>query len=100
MEMYRRLVGRLIYLSFTRPDLAYVVYILSQFLHEPHRDHWDAALRVVFPGQGILLRSDCDLNLLGWCDSDWTSYPFTKLFLFGWLVVLGRSPVFGRQRSR
>ena len=46
-ESYRRLVGRLIYLSFTRPDLAYSVHILSQFLQEQRQDHWEAALRVV-----------------------------------------------------
>ena len=40
-------VGRLIYLSYTRPDLAYDVYILSQFLGVPRRDHWDAVVRVV-----------------------------------------------------
>ncbi|GAA0163351.1 transmembrane signal receptor [Lithospermum erythrorhizon] len=34
-ERYQRLVGRLIYLSFTRPDLAYSVHILSQFLQAP-----------------------------------------------------------------
>ncbi|CAH9096264.1 unnamed protein product, partial [Cuscuta epithymum] len=46
-EPYRRLVGRLVYLAVTRPDLAYVVHILSQFLHNPSQDHWHAALRVV-----------------------------------------------------
>lgn len=74
-EQYRRLVGRLIYLSFTRPDLAYAVHVLSQFLQKPRQDHWDAALRVVrylknSPGQGILLRADSELTLSGWCDSD------------------------------
>ena len=97
-ERYRRLVGRLIYLSFTRPDLAYAVHILAQFMQAPRVEHWDAALRVVrylkgSPGQGILLPSSCDLHLVGWCDSDWASCPLTRRSLTGWIVFLGGSPI-------
>ncbi|CAH9142456.1 unnamed protein product [Cuscuta epithymum] len=97
-ESYRRLVGRLIYLSFTRPDLAYVVHILSQFMQAPRQDHWMAALRVVrylkgSPGQGILFSSICDLTLTGWCDSDWASCPLTRRSLTGWIIFLGYSPI-------
>ncbi|KAL2903744.1 Retrovirus-related Pol polyprotein from transposon TNT 1-94, partial [Bienertia sinuspersici] len=97
-ERYRRLVGRLIYLSFTRPDLAYAVHILAQFMQAPRMEHWDAALRVVrylkgSPGQGILLPSNCDLRLIGWCDSDWASCPLTRRSLTGWIVFLGGSPI-------
>ncbi|XP_026378729.1 uncharacterized protein LOC113273183 [Papaver somniferum] len=68
VEKYRRLVGRLIYLSVTRPDLAYSVHILSQFMQQPRMEHWEAAFHVVrylkkCPGQGILLRSDSGLSL-------------------------------------
>ncbi|CAM9000675.1 unnamed protein product [Rhodiola kirilowii] len=97
-ERYRRLVGRLIYLAVTRPDLAYSVHILSQFMQAPKEVHWEAALRVVrylkrCPGQGILLRSDSALELEGWCDSDWASYPLTRRSLTGWFVLLGLSPM-------
>ncbi|XP_056692467.1 uncharacterized mitochondrial protein AtMg00240-like [Spinacia oleracea] len=82
-EAYRRLVGRLVYLVVTLPDLAYSVYILSQFMQDPRVDHWDATLRVVrylkgTPGQGILLRADSNLTLQGWCDSDWAVCPITR----------------------
>lgn len=97
-EQYRRLIGRLIYLGVTRPDLAYSVHILSQFMQKPREDHWEAALRLVRylkknPGQGILLRADNNLSLEGWCDSDWASCPLTRRSLSGWFVLLGYSPV-------
>ncbi|RVW73678.1 Retrovirus-related Pol polyprotein from transposon RE2 [Vitis vinifera] len=97
-ESYRRLVGRLIYLAVTRPDLAYSVHVLSQFMQEPRIEHWEAALRVIrylkgTPGQGILLRADSDLSLQGWCDSDWAACPVTRRSLSGWLVFLGQSPI-------
>nr|KYP36800.1 Copia protein [Cajanus cajan] len=97
-ERYRRLIGRLIYLTVTRPELSYCVHILAQFMQNPLQAHWDAALRVVrylkgHPGQGIILQSNCDLQLYGWCDSDWASCPLPRRSLTGWIVFLGQSPI-------
>ena len=63
---YRRLVGQLIYLTITRPELCYAMHILSQFTQEPKEQHMEAAKQVLRylkgnPGQGILLRSDSNL---------------------------------------
>lgn len=44
---YRRVVGRLIYLSISRPDLAYTVHILSQFMDKPTVAQWDAVMKIV-----------------------------------------------------
>ncbi|XP_019094592.1 PREDICTED: uncharacterized protein LOC109129976 [Camelina sativa] len=95
---YRQLVGRLIYLSVTRPDLSYVIHILSQFMHAPKAAHWAAALRVVRylksnPGQGILLQAGTDLRISAWCDSDHGGCPLSRRSLTAWVIQIGGSPV-------
>ncbi|KAJ3704232.1 hypothetical protein LUZ61_007937 [Rhynchospora tenuis] len=97
-EKYRRLIGRLIYLTITRPELCYSVHILAQFMQDPLQAHYEAALRVVRflkgnPGQGVLLRADGDLQLNAFCDSDWASCPLTRRSLSGYFVMLGSSPI-------
>ncbi|KAJ4749494.1 Retroelement pol polyprotein-like [Rhynchospora pubera] len=104
-EKYRRLIGRLIYLTFTRPELCYAVHVLAQFMQAPLQTHYDAALRVVrylkgHPGQGILLRTDSDLKLYGYCDSDWASCPITRRSLTGYFVKLGNSPISWRTKKQ
>ncbi|XP_019242656.1 PREDICTED: uncharacterized protein LOC109222801, partial [Nicotiana attenuata] len=43
---YQKLVGKLLYLTMTRPDISYVVQNLSQFMHKPKKSHWEGAIRV------------------------------------------------------
>lgn len=93
---YRRLVGRLVYLTVTKPDLSYAVHTLAQFLQKPRLRHWNAALRVVRylkkgPGQGIFLSAHNDLTLSAYCDSDWAAFPITRRSLTGYVIMLGGS---------
>ncbi|KAK3008239.1 hypothetical protein RJ639_015215 [Escallonia herrerae] len=46
-EQYQRLVGKLIYLSHTRPDIAFAVSVISQFMHSPKKKHLDAVYGVL-----------------------------------------------------
>jgi hypothetical protein len=41
--LYRQLVGSLLYLTHSIPDLSYVVGVVSRFMQEPHELHWKAA---------------------------------------------------------
>lgn len=97
-ESYRRLVGRLIYLTITRPELSYSVHTLAQFMQDPKEDHWHAALRVLHylkghPGQGLLLSTQSSLQLTAFCDSDWASCPISRRSITGYFIMLGKSPI-------
>ncbi|XP_013617491.1 PREDICTED: uncharacterized mitochondrial protein AtMg00810-like [Brassica oleracea var. oleracea] len=100
-----RLVGRLVYLTITRPDLSYSVHVLSQVMHKAREEHWDAAIRVIkyvkgSPGQGILLRADSDLKIRAFCDSDWCGCSRTRRSLSAYMVLLGNSPVAWRTKKQ
>lgn len=97
-SQYRRLVGSLIYLTITRPDITYSGHILSQFMQTPQQPHWDAAMRVLryiksSPSQGIVLPRENTLQLTGYCDSDGASCPITRKSISGYLMKLGSAPI-------
>ncbi|RVW97925.1 Retrovirus-related Pol polyprotein from transposon RE1 [Vitis vinifera] len=71
---YQRLVGRLMYLAHTRPDLAYALSVVSQYMHNPREQHMNAVMRILrylknAPGKGILFAKNVDHqsgNLMTW----------------------------------
>lgn len=75
-ERYQRLVGKLIYLSHTRPDIAYAVSMVSQFMHTPSEEHMNDVVRILHylksaPGKGLMFTKNNNLNIEGYTNADW-----------------------------
>ena len=72
---YQRLVDKLIYLLHTQPNIAYVVSMISQFMHNPKDVHFQVAYKVLqylnsIPRKGILVKKDAKLSLKAYIDVD------------------------------
>jgi Reverse transcriptase (RNA-dependent DNA polymerase) len=73
---YRSLVGGLVYLTHSRPDLSFAVGMVSRFLQNPTRHHFGTARRILCYVAstidfGLWYRSSDTCMLEGFSDSDW-----------------------------
>ncbi|GAU39942.1 hypothetical protein TSUD_149520 [Trifolium subterraneum] len=98
ISLYRRLIGKLLYLTNTRPDIAYAIQQLSQFLHNPTVTHFKAACRVIRylkhnPGRGLMFYRHSDIQLIGYSDADWAECLDTRRSTSGYCFFLGSSLV-------
>lgn len=96
--LYRQLVGSLNYLTTTRPDIAYSVSILSQFMAKPSGNHWNAAKKVLrylkgTVNLGIMYTDESDVALTGFSDSDWAGNPDDRRSTSGYAFHIGSGVV-------
>ncbi|XP_071700167.1 uncharacterized protein [Rutidosis leptorrhynchoides] len=95
---YRQVLGKLQYLSFTRPDISFSVNKLSHFMHAPSQHHWRALKRVLryLKGtiqHGLILRRSNDSHLYMYSDADWVGDVNDRVSTTGYLLFLGRNPI-------
>ncbi|XP_057720187.1 uncharacterized mitochondrial protein AtMg00810-like [Arachis stenosperma] len=91
---YRELVGGLVYLTVTQPDIAYPVHVLSQFLSAPHTTHYAAVLRILryIKGtlfHGIYFSAHSSLTLQTYSDADWAGDPTDRRSTTSYCLFLG-----------
>ncbi|RVW89814.1 Retrovirus-related Pol polyprotein from transposon RE2 [Vitis vinifera] len=91
---YRRLVGKLNYLTITRPDISFPVSVVSQFLQSPCDSHWDAVIRILryiksTPSQGVLYENRGHTQVVGYTDADWAGSPTDRRSTSGYCVFIG-----------
>lgn len=97
-KKYRQLLGSLQYLQFTRLDIVYALNRLSQFMHKPTDDHWQAAKRLLrylagTPTHGIYFTANNKLILHGYSDADWAGDADDYVSTNSYIFYLGRHPI-------
>jgi hypothetical protein len=91
---YRSLAGALQYLTFTRPNISYVVQQVFLFMHDPRTQHMSALKRIIRYIQGTinlglhLYRSSFN-KLISYTDVYWGGCPDTRRPTSGYCVYLG-----------
>ncbi|WVZ63910.1 LOW QUALITY PROTEIN: hypothetical protein U9M48_013504 [Paspalum notatum var. saurae] len=102
---YRHIVGSLVYLTVTRPDIAHAVHILSQFVSAPTSVHYGHLLRVLrylrgTSSQCLFYARDNPLQLHAYLDSTWASDPSDRRSVIGYCIFLGSSPIAWKSKKQ
>ncbi|XP_057968152.1 secreted RxLR effector protein 161-like [Malania oleifera] len=102
---YQRLVGKIIYLSRTRPDIAYAVSVVSQFMHNPSEDHMGAVIRILrclksSPGRGLMFSKNAHLKIEGYTDADWARNILDRKSTSGYFTFIGGNLVTWRSKKQ
>uniref|UniRef100_A0A1S8ACK4 Cysteine-rich RLK RECEPTOR-like protein kinase n=1 Tax=Citrus limon TaxID=2708 RepID=A0A1S8ACK4_CITLI len=92
--LYRKLVGSLIYLTITRPDISYAVHTVSKFMQAPRHLHLSAVRRIIryilgTPSRGLFFPTGSSPQLQAYSDADWAGCPDTRKSTMGWCMFLG-----------
>ncbi|OIW12294.1 hypothetical protein TanjilG_06083 [Lupinus angustifolius] len=102
---YRRLIGRLIYLTNTRLAICFSVQQLVQFVAKPNATHHNAALRVIryikgSPAVGLFFHKTSIVQLKAYSDSDWATCPDTRRSTIGFCIYLGTSLISWKSKKQ
>jgi hypothetical protein len=96
--MYRKIVGSLIYMTITRPDLNYIVGLKGQFMQVPRKPHLDGVRHTLCcvsatADYGLFYVASIELQVHGYIDVDWVGSISDRrstsgfMFSFGNVVV-------------
>jgi len=101
----RELIGKILYLTNTRPDLYFSIHLLSQFMQAPTVKHYTTVQHVLRyikanPSQGLFFPTDNHIQLKAFSDSDWGTCPDTRKSTTRFCIFLGSSLVSWKSKKQ
>ena len=102
---YQQLVGKLIYLSHTRPGIAYAVSVVSQFMHSLGEEHMEAVYWILrylksAPRRGLLFLKREIQKIKGYADSDWARNQTDRKSTSGYFMFIEGNLVTWRSKRQ
>ena len=102
---YQMLEGRLMYLAHIRPDLAYALSVVSQYMHDLGEHHMNAVMRILrylkgSPSKGILFNKNNHLRVEGYTDADWTGSSDDRRSTSGYFTFVRGNLVTWRSKKQ
>ena len=96
--LYRMLVGKLLFLTKTRPDITHAVSMISRFMQNPQEAHLQAAKHVLrylrrYPSLGLFFQQGEENYLHGYTDADYGQDIDDRISVGAYIFFLGNSPV-------
>lgn len=97
-SFYSQLVGKLIFLTITRPDISFAVNRIASYMSAPQQAHLDAAIHILcyLKGTidyGLIYKRDQPLKLTGYTDADWETCTDTRRSIGAYLFTVAGSPI-------
>ncbi|XP_039002726.1 secreted RxLR effector protein 161-like [Hibiscus syriacus] len=98
-QQFQSIVGGLMYLTHTRPDIAFSVHRVAQYMHNPCEEHWIAIKRILrylaeTTHYFIVFHANSSTNdIVAFADADWATNPDDRRSISGQYVFLGENLV-------
>ncbi|EOY08968.1 Uncharacterized protein TCM_024268 [Theobroma cacao] len=104
-EKYRGLVGKLNYLTVTRPDIAYSVSVVNQFMSDPTINHWTDLKQILCylkgaPGCGLFYGNHGHTNIECFSNADWASSKSDRRSTTRYCVFIGGNLVLWKSKKQ
>ena len=104
-SLYKRLVGSLVYLTVTRPDISYAIHQVSQYLSAPRSTHYAAILRIFryLNGtffHGLFYSTQSPLILRAFSDANWAGDPTDRRSTTGYCFLFCSSLISWRSKKQ